>query len=327
MEQPLPLSERKEAPFPHDGSVKTLTVAILLCTFNGGSYLREQLESFLAQTYSHWRLFVSDDGSTDQTLTMLNEYRLKLGSRLVILKGPQRGFAQNFMSLIRNDNIKCDAYAFSDQDDIWLADKLERSLAAIAPLPIHVPSLYCSRTRLIDTGGRVTGLTPLFKKRPSFQNALVQSLAGANTMLINEAARELLARTEVDAPIIAHDWLAYLIVSGCGGTVIYDAEPTLLYRQHAGNLIGANAGLLNRLIRIRKMLGGRFRAWNEKNLVILSKYSSELTPENRRLIAQFEKLRGPRVVQRISSLREGGFYRQTVAGTVSLYAAAVLRQV
>jgi glycosyltransferase involved in cell wall biosynthesis len=327
MEQPLPPCEGKEAPFPYDDSVKTLTVGILLCTFNGGAYLREQLESFIAQTYSHWCLFVSDDGSTDQTLTLLNEYRLKLGSRLMILEGPQRGFAQNFMSLIRNDNIKCDAYAFSDQDDIWLADKLERSLAALAPVPKHVPSLYCSRTRLIDTDGRVTGLTPLFKKRPSFKNALVQSLAGANTMLINDTARDLLARTDVDAPIIAHDWLAYLIVSGCGGTVIYDAEPTVLYRQHAGNLIGANAGLRNKLVRIRKMLGGRFKTWNEKNLFILSKYSSALTPENRCLIAQFERLRGPHVVQRISSLRDAGFYRQTVAGTVSLYAAVVLRQV
>jgi glycosyltransferase involved in cell wall biosynthesis len=327
MEQPLPHSEGQEAPFPQDGNVKTLTVGILLCTFNGGAYLREQLESIIAQTYSHWHLFVSDDGSTDQTLTVLNEYRLRLGSRLVRLEGPQRGFAKNFMSLIQNDNIKCDAYAFSDQDDIWLPDKLERSLAALAPLPKDVPSLYCSRTRLIDINGRVTGLTPLFKKRPSFKNALVQSLAGANTMLINEAARKLLAVTDVDAPIVAHDWLAYLVVSGCGGTVIYDAEPTLLYRQHSGNLIGANAGLRNKLKRIRKMLSGRFRDWNEKHLFILRKYSSVLTPENRRLIAQFEKLRGPHLVQRISSLRHAGFYRQTVAGTVSLYAAVILRQV
>lgn len=260
MEQPLPPPAGHEVTFPQNGSVKTLTVGILLCTFNGGAYLREQLESFLAQTYSDWCLFVSDDGSTDQTLAVLNDYRLRLGSRLVLLKGPQRGFAQNFMSLIRNDNIKCDAYAFSDQDDIWLADKLQRSIAALESLPAVVPFLYCSRTRLIDTDGRVTGLTPLFKKRPSFKNALVQSLAGANTMLINEAARELLARTDVDAPIIAHDWLAYLIVSGCGGTVIYDAEPTLLYRQHDANLIGANAGLRNKLKRVRKMLGGRFKA-------------------------------------------------------------------
>jgi glycosyltransferase involved in cell wall biosynthesis len=272
-------------------------------------------------------LFVSDDGSTDGTQALLAEYQQLLGDRMMVLEGPRKGFAQNFMSLIRNQNIACDAYAFSDQDDIWLPEKLTRSVAELAQAGTLLPSLYCSRTQLIDATGHVIGMTPLFAKRPSFKNALVQSLAGANTMLINEAARQLLAKTDLDAPIVAHDWLTYMVVSGCGGAVFYDPQPTLLYRQHAGNLIGANAGVASRFKRLSKMLGGRFKVWNEKNLLILSKYSSSLTPENRDVLRQFHQLRCSRLPGRISALRNAGFYRQTVAGTLSLYAAVILRQV
>lgn len=307
-------------------SVSTV-VGILLCTFNGERYLREQLDSFMAQTHEDWRLFVSDDGSTDSTLGILEAYQRVLGDRLTVMQGPRKGFGQNFLSLIRNTAVTADTYAFSDQDDIWLPDKLERSIAALQGMHDTLPCLYCSRTQLINENGQITGLTPLFRKSPGFRNALVQSLAGANTMMINEAARTLLARTELDAPIVAHDWLAYLVVSGCGGYVAYDPQPTLLYRQHRDNLIGANAGLRSRLNRFSKMLGGRFKSWNEKNIKILNNYSSSLTPESRLLLTHFQALRGPRLMGRIVALRAAGFYRQTVAGTLSLYVAVILRQV
>lgn len=301
-------------------------IGILLCTYNGEAFLKEQLESFLAQTHERWRLFVSDDCSTDGTEAILNHYQCQLGEQMVVLKGPQKGFAQNFMSLIRNPAVRCDAYAFSDQDDIWMPDKLSRSIA-IPHLLSDIPCLYCSRSQLVDAHGQRTGLSPLFRKHPSFKNALVQSIAGANTMLINEATRKLLALTGIETPIVAHDWLTYLVVSGCGGSVVYDPEPTLLYRQHTGNLIGANIGIRSKLTRISKMLNGRFKGWNEKNLSILRKYSSDLTPENRLLLNQFDRLRTSNIFGRLKLLRTAGFYRQTRAGTISLYVAVVLKRV
>jgi glycosyltransferase involved in cell wall biosynthesis len=303
------------------------TIAILLCTYNGEAYLRSQIESYLSQTYQHWRLYVSDDGSTDGTMTILQEYLTSLGSRMILLNGPKKGFAQNFMSLIRNEEIHYDFYAFSDQDDIWLPEKLARSLAAVAGHEKTKPFLYCSRTRLIDQHGNVLGLTPLFEKLPGFRNALVQSIAGANTMLINETTRRLLARTDQHAAIVAHDWLAYLIVSGCGGTVVYDPEPTLLYRQHGANLIGANTGARNRMRGIREMMAGRFKNWNDKNSLILKTYVSFLTSENRVVLEKFNTLRKSRLLRRILFLREIRLYRQTRAGTVSLYAAIVANKI
>lgn len=305
---------------------KPPTVGILLCTYNGETYLKGQIESFIAQSHEHWQLFVSDDGSTDSTGRILLEYKALLGEDMFIFNGPKKGFAQNFMSLIRNKSIHCDYYAFSDQDDIWLPDKLERSLAALANNDQSTPSLYCSRTQHIDSEGNLTGVSPSFMKPPSFSNALVQSLAGANTMLINESARKLLARTDLQATVIAHDWLAYIIVSGCGGFIIFDQEPTLLYRQHGANIIGANTGIQNRIRRVSDMLGGMSKYWNEKNLLILREYSSELTPQNRLLLGYFEQMRKSSIWTRLSLVKKARLYRQTLAGTISLYVAAVLNQ-
>ena len=303
-------------------------VAILLCTYNGSAFLEQQLESFVFQTHNNWVIYASDDGSSDKTLDILTSFQAKYGQdRLTVCKGPRQGFAKNFISLIKNHTVMADYFAFSDQDDIWLEDKLERSIAKLIGSPHGVPALYCSRTRLINADRHVIGFSPLFTKPPGFRNALVQSLAGANTMLINNAARDLLAETEDEAHVVAHDWLAYLLVSGCGGKVIYDPVPTLDYRQHGGNLIGANSGLKERLVRLGKMCSGRFSEWSSQNLYILSSLKPKLTPENRLTLSDFEKARQSSLLQRLCLMKKSGVYRQTPQGNVSLIVAACLNKI
>jgi glycosyltransferase involved in cell wall biosynthesis len=303
-------------------------VAILLCTYNGSAFLESQLESFAAQTHENWVIYASDDGSSDETLDILTDFQKKYGQdRLFAFEGPRQGFAKNFMSLVKNQTITADYFAFSDQDDIWLEDKLERSLAKLMGSPDSVPVLYCSRTRLIDANRRVIGFSPLFTSPPGFRNALVQSLAGANTMLINNAARDLLAETADDAHVVAHDWLTYLVVSGAGGKVIYDPTPTLDYRQHGGNLIGANSSLKDRLIRISKMFSGRFSDWSSQNIYILGNLRPKLTPENRLTLSDFEQARQSSLLRRLYLMRKSRVYRQTPQGNVSLIVAAFLNKI
>ncbi|RMQ69694.1 Glycosyl transferase, group 2 protein [Pseudomonas syringae pv. tomato] len=300
----------------------------MMCTYNGAAYLREQLESFAAQTFSDWVLYVSDDASTDDTLRILSDYQVLWGNqRLVIFNGPCKGFAENFISLVQRPEIEADYFAFSDQDDVWFSDKLERSVNRLEHLDSSKPALYCSRTRLVDADLKVIGVSPLFSKPPSFKNALVQSLAGANTMLINQTARGLLVRLPEHSPLIAHDWLTYLLVTGCGGEVCYDAQPCLDYRQHSGNLIGANASTRDRLVRFRKMLSGRFIEWNDANVAILKGMERVLTVENRAVLTDFDNGRKQPFFKRVSSLRKAGIYRQTVQGNLSLVVAICLRRV
>ena len=309
-------------------SPSTLEVAILLCTYNGRAFLKEQIDSFIAQTHKKWTLYVSDDGSKDGTLELLQNYpELIATKRLQIFSGPRAGFSQNFMSLVRNQKINADFFAFSDQDDVWFSDKLERSLQQLAAFPQDVPALYCSRTRLVDENCKVIGHSPNFKKQPAFQNALIQSLAGANTMLFNGATRELLTRIPSHTTVVAHDWLTYLLTTAWCGNVVYDSQPTLDYRQHGNNVIGANSSLRERMIRVSKVINGRFRYWSDINMEILECFGESLPLATRQTLNDFRQGRQCSIIKRFALMRKSGIYRQTLAGNISLILAIFLNKI
>ncbi|WP_435606588.1 glycosyltransferase family 2 protein [Pseudomonas knackmussii] len=303
------------------------SVAILLSTFQGEDFLVEQLESIRVQTHENWVIYASDDGSSDSTRAILQRYATQLGAeRLIIFDGPRRGFAANFLSLIRKSPDDAGFFAFCDQDDLWAPDKLERALGWASQAPSDVPALYCSRTQLVDREGVHIGLSPLFDKRPSFANALVQSLAGGNTMVFNGAAKRLLAMTPRDSNIIAHDWWAYILVSGCGGRVFYDPSPHTGYRQHGKNLIGSNSSLRDRFVRFRRMLAGTFRGWNDENLKAISPLRHLLTEESQATLQLFEHARRASLPRRLYLIGKSGIYRQTLPGNLGLVAAAILQR-
>lgn len=303
-------------------------VAVLLSTYNGARFLVEQLESLLAQTHRDWIIYASDDGSSDSTLAILCTYQGRLGKeRLIILSGPRQGFAKNFMSLVKSPLVTADYVAFCDQDDVWLPNKLERSLEFVKVVPAEVPALYCSRTHLIDEGGNTIGFSPLFSKPPSFANALVQSIAGANTMLLNRAALELLRRTDDNAVIISHDWWTYILVSGCAGKIFYDPEPSMLYRQHGSNLSGSNSSLRGRAVRLREMLKGTFRCWNDSNLDALGPFRSGIAEKCQSTLLYFESARNVGFFRRLYLLRKAGVYRQTSFDNIGLLVASIIKRV
>lgn len=123
-------------------------VAILLCTYKGLHCLEEQLMSFQAQKHANWVLHVSDDGSSDDTRHILSRYHVLPGAdKIAVKEEPLQGFASNFLSLTTDAHAQCDHYAYSDQEDIWEADKLERAVAWLQTIAPGVPALYYSRTR------------------------------------------------------------------------------------------------------------------------------------------------------------------------------------
>lgn len=302
-------------------------VAILLSTYNGAKYIAEQLDSIIGQTHTNWVLHISDDGSTDQTCQIIQAYieRNPTG-KISLHTGPRKGFAQNFLSLVRKDEIAADYYAFCDQDDFWLPGKIERALE-FAKRQAEGPYLYCSRTRLVDEAGNPIGYSPLFTRPPCFGNALVQSLAGANTMLFNNPARELLRAVPLTTDIVSHDWLVYMLVSGCGGRVTYDALPSIHYRQHNGNLVGANVGLAEKLKRLLRVVGGTYSRWNESNLALLSRFESCLTEANRQALADFAAARRATGWQAWGLLNRSGVFRQNRLDDLAMKAAALIGKI
>lgn len=299
-------------------------VTVLLCTYNGGKYLREQLDSIAKQDWPHIDLFVSDDGSTDDTLEILKDYKWSKGD-FRVLDGPRAGYVANFLSLLVREDYDAEYTAFSDQDDIWKPEKLSRAISTLRDLPKDQPALYCSRTHLVDEHNNIIGISPLFRKKPAFGNALVQSLAGGNTMVMNRAARNIM-RDVGTAAVVCHDWWVYMLVTGAGGKVIYDTQPTLHYRQHGGNLIGCNHGFLAQFRRLYMVLVGCYKEWNSLNLSSLEAVEHKLTEENRRLLRRFSSMRDKSLPRRLYELFSLRLYRQTFLGQMSMYIAVLFKR-
>ena len=303
-------------------------VAVLMCTYNGESYLGEQLDSFESQTHTNWTLLVSDDGSQDETLSLLSEYSNRWGAeRLRVVDGPRKGFAANFLSLTCRDDVDADFFAWSDQDDVWAADKLEVALTWLRTVPEHIPALYCGRTQLISESGESIGFSPRFCRPPGFPNALVQSIAGGNTMVFNRAALALMREAGADLVVPAHDWWAYQLISGAGGFVHYDPEPKMLYRQHSENLIGSNSGWSARMVRLRMVFQGRFYEWNEQNICALESMEYRLCAEHQETLVRFKAARGQTLIRRVLGIRLAGLYRQTFMGNLGLTLATLLKKI
>ncbi|MCZ2439514.1 MAG: glycosyltransferase family 2 protein [Burkholderiales bacterium] len=302
-------------------------VAVLMCTMQGQRFLAEQLNSIALQSHPRWAIWASDDGSGDHTQAILRYYQAHWGrDRISIHDGPAEGSTANFLSLTCRADIDADHFAYADQDDVWESDKLERAVEWLSSVPADVPALYGSRTLLVDARNQHIGYSSLFTKAPSFRNALVQSIAGGNTMVFNRAARDLLRRAGEDVEAITHDWWAYMLVTGCGGRVHYDPYPTVRYRQHEGNQFGSNATILAQASRARQLLQGRFRGWVDSNLRALSRVYPMLTPENQRVLDAFVDARQRRLPGRLAGLREAGIFRQTLLGNLGLTAAALINR-
>ena len=304
------------------------SVTIFLCTRNGAMFLEEQLASVVRQSHPYWRIIVSDDGSTDATRAILGSL-LEFGEGkrgIEIRNGPEQGATANFLSLATDPSIDGAFFAYCDQDDVWYPEKLERALSWLSSVSTDVPALYSSRTSLIDAEGRSIGFSQLFRKAPDFRNALVQSLAGANTMVFNAAARGLLIAAGV-CDAVAHDWWTYMLVSGAGGTIYYDPIPTLAYRQHKTNEIGSNAGLSATIWRLAKFLRGEWTNWNDRNTSALARCGFLLTPENRAILATFDILRRSSLFERLHAWRRIGLFRQTIVGQLGLLFAIIFRKI
>ena len=298
-------------------------VALLMATRNGAAFLEQQLMSLAEQTHPAIDIHVSDDGSTDGTIDLLKAWqqRWSKGS-FDIVSGPQKGFAENFRFLIVSAVVEAEYVAFCDQDDIWESQKLASAIAWLGAG--DTARLFCSRTLNVDATGRPIGKSPLFAKPPSFRNALVQSLAGGNTMVLNRAAFALVREASFRSSFVSHDWWSYLIVSGAGGEVHYSPEPLVRYRQHGSNLVGANASMKARLHRLRRLYAGQFAQWTSLNLQGLALNTDLLTDDARLACERLQRARKGTMLQRLRGWRSSRVYRQTGWGSVGLWAAIAL---
>jgi glycosyltransferase involved in cell wall biosynthesis len=312
---------------PHKPSAAATDATILLATLNGARWIERQLHSIESQDWQgNIHVLVSDDGSTDGTLAQLDAWRSRwTRGAFTIEEGPRDGHAANFRRLVLRAPAGHGLYAYSDQDDIWMPRKLSMADAELRAR--SGPALTCGSTLLIDESDRVIGRSIRFSRPPSFRNALVQSIAGGNTMVLNAMAFELVRQGFERTSFVSHDWFSYMLVSGAGGAVIYSDDPSVAYRQHDCNAVGANTSFGARVSRIGRLMNGSFRRWNDKNLAALQCCRSILSANARETLDLFAQARDGAPVARLLNLRDSGCYRQTHAGQVSLYLGCLLRKI
>ena len=301
-----------------------------MATYNGEHHLKEQLETIKSQFYRNWDLLVSDDGSTDATLDLLDQFKddCEVQHSVKIIQGPKQGFVANFLSLVANSSSDAKYFAFSDQDDLWYDDKLQRAVDLIEKEPENIPVLYCSRTEVIFENSEFKSfLSPLMQQSPSFNNALVQSIAGGNTMVFNRAARDSLLKFRVDAEVASHDWWIYQVVTGVGGKVIYDGRPSLKYRQHGGNLVGANRGVSALFDRAVMFLNGRFKIYNDKNIQALLANRQYLTQECQQSLNSFSLMKYGNIWQRLNAFFSSKIRRQGKVFNIALCFGILFKKV
>lgn len=297
---------------------------ILMATRDGARTLPAQLDSLAAQTCS-WKLLVSDDRSRDASCQVIREFAARWPGRILDLKtGPGAGFVANFLSLVEAAPPETARAAFCDQDDVWLPDKLARAHRALAACDPARPALYCSRVQVCDADLTRCRPSPAYRRPPGFANALVENIAPGNTIVMNKAALTLIRQScTAAATVYAHDWWAYLMVSGAGGQVIHDPTPSLYYRQHSGNAIGAGRGRRQ----IAQILAGAFADRVGRNVAALQRVAPMLSPENRDLLNRFASARQDPLIARGRSIWRTGVYRQRLRGSTGLWGAAFLGKV
>lgn len=215
-------------------------VAILMTTFNSHKFLREQLDSFQIQTYKNWELWVSDDGSTDNTLEILNEYKNKWKNKVTILEGPKEGCAKNFWSLIHNKSINTDYYAFADHDDVWLENKIENAVNKLNNFSINEYLLYTSRYKIVDENLNFITDSPIIDFDISINISLVYCFAPGMTFVFNNKLKNLATKIPLNENIEIHDHLLCMLNTAVNGITICDDYISILYRQHDNNEIGFN---------------------------------------------------------------------------------------
>ena len=225
-------------------------VLVLLATYNGEKFLRQQLDSIFSQDGVEVTVLARDDGSTDGTCNILDEYQGK--HDLTWYTGEHLNVKKGFFDLMKKGaEREYDFYAFSDQDDVWDADKLKTGIAAIRSF--EGPALYYCGQRLVDENLSLIGDHELNDKRDLKARFVLSDFAGC-TGVFNRALLTEVAGYEPSYMLIHDTWILKVCL-GIGGNVVVDPKAHMNYRQHGGNTLGLKRSLRGYIKQVGQYLG------------------------------------------------------------------------
>lgn len=295
-----------------------MKVNILMSTYNGQQFLAEQIRSIQEQSYTDWTLFIRDDGSSDNTKEILKDFE-RQDSRIHLIdsdKSDNLGVIKSFHKLVNHD--RADYYFFSDQDDVWLPNKLELSLKEAQNYLADLPLMVYMDLKVVNQDLEIMTESMVKSQSHHANTELVQELT-ENTVtggvaMINHALAEMWQETD---DILMHDWYLALLASAFGNLVFID-QPGELYRQHSDNVLGA------------RTLSKRFKKWIRPHILFavywdLIKNSQKqashllqmpLSQSNRELIEAFVTIMDKSMLERFRILRKYGLRKNKAFHTL-----------
>jgi glycosyltransferase involved in cell wall biosynthesis len=257
-------------------AMKNHSVSVVLATYNGEKYLREQLDSLLRQRGVQVKILVRDDGSKDRTTSILDEYKAK--GLLDWYTGKHLNVQKGYLDLLKNAP-KTDYYAFCDQDDVWDDDKLLLAVTELDGMPENKPAMYYCGQRLVDENLKLISTHKIASDRSPYANYLISNVAGC-TAVFNRCLVDAVNSTSPEF-ILMHDSWLFKVCLALGGNYFADSAAHINYRQHGNNVAGLNGGIKGKLRQVKRYLDV-FEIQRQCQS-LLQCYGDRMTPEYRAL--------------------------------------------
>ena len=258
-------------------------VAVIMSTYNGERFIKEQMDSIIEQTYKNIEIIVRDDGSTDKTKDIIREYQKK-HKNIKLYEGENLGFIKSFFELLKI--AEADYYAYADQDDIWMENKIELAVNSLDLLDNSKPNMAFGNSDYYDENMKFIGYGDKDKKY-SFLMSLFSCVTQGMTMTVNKKARDMIIEN-MPKSCFFHDWWTYILCVALGN-VTYDNVTTVKYRRRKENATSEGQGYYRLLVwRVKNLLfKDGMKDIKRQMLNFKEMYYNDLSDENKKILDLF----------------------------------------
>lgn len=259
------------------------SVTVLMSTYNGEKYIQEQIESLFDQKNVEVNLIIRDDGSSDNTLDIIN--RLEKIYSIEVIRGKNVGYAKSFMQLVHYARkCKSEFFAFCDQDDVWESGKLITAINSIKNFK-DVPALYLSQAKIVDEKLQLIENVSFHKRKVTLGAVLEHNYAIGCTMVFNAILREMLDIDLEEMVLDAgHDSWVYLVALAIGAGIHFDRNGYVLYRQHGNNASGKIVSIKQAFRAVNKVLFRWKHVRSSSALHLLRNYADVISERNMEIL-------------------------------------------
>lgn len=300
-------------------------ITVLLAAYNGEKYLEQMIDSIIAQDHTEWHLVLSDDGSDDRTPEILKKYSESMPDQITLYRSGTRfgNPQQHFLHLI--DRFHDTPYVMlCDQDDVWHTDKITKTYQKMQKIECDpdLPAMVHTDLRVVDSelnciSSSFIGFSGLSGNRLKTNQLLAQNVVTGCTMMINRSLAELVSAHPCENGVMMHDWWIALLASCCGSCGYLD-EPTIDYRQHGHNSVGAKN------VRSPKYVFSQIKSSRKKIYAtfgqatcFLESFSSVLPNDKKEIISRYASLQNKGWLSRRIAYIKYGFWKNGFARKIA----------